>query len=206
MREASAFFARRAAEEIPEYPTALEPQEFSMIEKMLTNVPLEFPGRLAIVISFLFGQRLPDILQLHPEDVEHCPATGSICVTVRRGKVIRHVQPYCLHLPESVRAANALLTYSFQKTPGQPLFDSTTPTTAREILKAIRPDLEIRSVRRGGLQALALLGLDLSEIRRHYSKHSSDAMLLRYLAHGRPLIAQARLHHKTTLDLLSGFP
>lgn len=203
MREASAFFAKKAAAEIPAYPSALDSSEFrNILAELLTVSGVEFQARLAICISFLFGQRLPDILQLQTEDVERIEVTGSVCITVRRGKVIRWVQPYCLHLKADSLLASALEAFATQREPYQPMFDCNVLGVARDILKLQRNDLEIRSVRRGGLQALALLGVDIGELRRHYSKHSTDAMLLRYLSHGSMLTAQVALHHHTTQALL----
>ncbi|MBY0370912.1 hypothetical protein K2X33_09515, partial [bacterium] len=153
--------------------------------------------------AFTFGQRLPDILQLQSEDLQIMPQTKSLCVTIRRGKVIRWVQPYCLHLPIETALAETLLEIRAERKLGQTLFNETTLPIARGILKAHNENLEIRSVRRGGLQALALLGIDIPELRRNFSKHSTDQMLLRYLCHGAFLLAQANLHHHTAEKLLN---
>jgi hypothetical protein len=51
------------------------------------------------------------------------------------------------------------------------------------MLQSSNEDLELRSIRRGGLQRMAALGVELETI-RWFSNHTSVEMLLRYLDWG----------------------
>ena len=59
------------------------------------------------------------------------------------------------------------------------------------------PDLELRSVRRGGLQLMATLGFPWETI-LSFSKHGSTAMLMKYLDKGAVSLNQAQLQASTT--------
>jgi hypothetical protein len=63
-------------------------------------------------------------------------------------------------------------------------------------LKALSPDIELCSIRRGGLCNLAKT-LTLTEIRESFSKHASEAMLMRYLENGRVLAHLGELRHRS---------
>ena len=55
---------------------------------------------------------------------------------------------------------------------------------ASALLSTVDEQLEVMSIRRGGLQHMARVGMTVSEM-RDFSKHSSDEMLMRNLAWGR---------------------
>ncbi len=69
------------------------------------------------------------------------------------------------------------------------------------ILLSVDPLLELRSIRRGGLMAMAALGTDPEKIRDLYSKHKSTQMLLNYLDAGSVVRANA-IHTATTAQAL----
>jgi uncharacterized pyridoxal phosphate-containing UPF0001 family protein len=69
------------------------------------------------------------------------------------------------------------------------------------ILLSVDPLLELRSIRRGGLMAMAALGTDPEKIRDLYSKHKSTQMLLNYLDAGSVVRANG-VHTATTAQAL----
>jgi hypothetical protein len=168
-----------------------------------------YPQECAILqLAFVHGQRLPDMVQLSVTDLETC--SDSCVVHVRRGKVMNHKPPFTLalhwgrsytaDLMKAKKAAEAkgwnfFLSESNTETEREaatsklremlhwigPVKDATTVTT---IGGSPSPrSLEIRSVRRGGLQQMAMAGFSLALI-LNYSKHSDIPMLLKYLDNG----------------------
>ena len=63
-----------------------------------------------------------------------------------------------------------------------------------QILHKLDPALQVWSCRRGGLQRLATLGLDLAQIREHFSHHKDEKQLGEYLETFKYSNAQAKLH------------
>ena len=60
------------------------------------------------------------------------------------------------------------------------------------VMAASVKGMDVRALRRGGLQAMAIAGTPLSVIIQ-FSKHATEKMLMRYLQHG--IVA---LHHGQT--------
>lgn len=150
-----------------------------------------------INIAWICGQRLPDMIRLHPRDLTYSEASAELVITVRRSKVMAKKWPHCLFLPRNCWYVEAIvnlaqkLTNSYT-TPDVPfLFTIADAEQEREtvshfcatLLHTVDPNLEVRSVRRGGLQRMAALGWELPHIRL-FSQHADDMMLQRYLAWG----------------------
>jgi integrase len=206
-RETARFLSQRESEEIPDYPLPLTCEHFRLMMESATTssapiTDLAYQALIASCLSFLFGQRVSDILLLRAQDITteiggllfDNPSLSKV-ITVRRGKVIQFTGPYVLHLKGNSELSLLLqrLTNERQE-PESLLFHPKTAKYVASTLKLYNEEYETRSVRRGGLQALALTGMPLADIRRHFSKHRDDAMLLRYLQHGAPLLEQRNLH------------
>ena len=112
------------------------------------------------------------------------------------GKMISqgHVPPYYLYLPRFDQCTTGLLlAQADAQARGWPflLSGSNTPqdialveSQIRSMLHEIDPELELRSIRRGGLQHMASReGVTLDQVLLH-SKHKNVNMLRRYLDHG----------------------
>ena len=102
--------------------------------------------------------------------------------------------PHCLFPQRSYWYVEAIVTLAqkLTETPDVPfLFTNADAEHEREtashfcatLLHTVDPNLEVRSVRRGGLQRMAALGWELPHIRL-FSQHADDMMLQRYLAWG----------------------
>lgn len=143
---------------------------------------------LAILFGFVAGQRISDVLQLHEADVTiDCAA---VVVTVRRGKVVPTIGPYTLALGIKTPVGNHLLQRKKIRRNKYLFSDGNTDDERGQLALEVRlrlaeldPGLEARSVRRGGLQAMAAQGVPLQQIIK-MSKHSTIPMLMRYLDWG----------------------
>jgi integrase len=175
------------------YPVAFPaPMTNLHMTALLSRYAPLYPSVTAIArFSWIAGQRLSDMLQLACEDIQ--TTDHHLVVTVRRGKVLHAIQPYTIHLNKSEATATALLAakrealshgLSFLISQGnEPAVRSSVKQLIAMMLLSVDERLELRSFRRGGLQAMAANGLTLEEIRR-FSMHKSDEMLLRYLNWG----------------------
>ena len=142
---------------------------------------------LSILVAFLAGQRISDILQLAKNDIT---SEGShLVIAIRRGKVVPMIGPYTIALSKSSYVAQALLSLAAVRDGF--LFSENNSDRERLDLQAlvrktvmqIDPGLEGKSIRKGGLQAMALRGEPLQNILL-VSKHTSTNMLMRYLEWG----------------------
>ena len=194
-REGCKYLEKMLATEVVDFPAPLQPLDIDEIYGYATS-ETHAPTRItmtAICFAYLFGQRMGDVLQLHKDNIAlNLPRTGLV-VTIARGKVIQFCKPYTLHLPVDHNVGHLMLEWL--SLPQGPLFPGTAAALVRETLHLLNPEYELRSIRRGGLQALAATGIDPETLRTQYSKHSSLQMLVRYLNHGALLKSQELLHH-----------
>ncbi len=160
------------------------------------------PMALLTALSYALGQRVSDMAQLARRDLKirrwGRAERATLCITVRRGKVVPMIGAYTLHLAAASPLAHALLQrarhcrtflFSEQNTQRQ---RTAIATELRLYLTSLAPWLQARSVRRGGLMRMASEGVPLESIRRLFSKHSTEAMLMAYLAAGATSLHQAR--------------
>jgi integrase len=149
-------------------------------------------GIVALVEAcWALGQRFSDFIQLAVSDF--IIRDKTVLITFRRGKTIVHTKPYSLSLDRHCRVTENLLEVRSTALSRGWLFltsqfndaSSTKALSQRttELLTQLDERLEIRSIRRGGLQHMASLGHQLPQMRL-FSKHRSDEMLLRYLNWG----------------------
>jgi hypothetical protein len=161
--------------------------------------------RVAIEVAFVLGQRMGDMLRVRTADISTVvdpPRNGSpmaeyICITFRYGKTIRRRQPFTLHLPATSPLAKTVLALHASRMTEEYLFvasDHAREPALRIIrgaLKLTQDSLTILSIRRGGLQAMALDGMSLTTL-MHHSRHSSTELLERYLGWGKLMLHAAR--------------
>jgi hypothetical protein len=167
----------------------LQPQSDNPTEarilKILKSRAIRFPVGFPVALTEM---HLSALLKRFPLR----PSAPIIILTVRRGKCMMHNPPYLLVIPDGPLGSCVLHLQSTARNAGR-LFLWTTMNTPSEravvkqqvaaTLIAIDDTLELRSVRRGGLQRMAALGYTL-EVMLLFSRHKSTDMLLRYLNWG----------------------
>ena len=148
---------------------------------------IEVPIVAAIILAFVLGQRISDVLQLSSEDLT---INGkNLVFTFRRGKVIPKIGPYSLALEKESMVARQI--WEMAKRRKGFLFTKLNTaderlelqTVVRRTLMEVDVRLEARSIRRGGLQVMAERGEAMEDILR-VSKHATENMLMRYLDWG----------------------
>lgn len=191
-----------AKEESPSRPTIPLSQE-----QLLTALQL-LPSdlRLGVALAFVLGQRMGDTLRVSVGALEIVDdiATGKSFVSVQylRGKTTRRRQPFSLHIPYETQLAADLLKLQSEMVAAKqcdgPLFlrsSSGDPETAlakvKDALRAVSPDLCVLSIRRGGLQLMALMGAS-TQCLLHHSRHSKIELLERYLGYSKLMLGSAR--------------
>lgn len=149
-------------------------------------------GIVALVEAcWSLGQRFGDFIQLAISDFLIRDTT--IIITFRRGKTIVHTKPYSLVIDRHCRVAENLLRvreaaasqgwlYLTSQANGASALKTLSSRTST-LLTQVDERLEIRSIRRGGLQHMASLGHTNDQMLM-FSKHRSEEMLLRYLNWG----------------------
>ncbi len=146
-------------------------------------------------VAFLAGQRMGDIAQISIRDFQLTP--DRLLVTIRRGKVIGRIGPFTVSLPRKRAGMTCVVVSRVEEmianSRGAQFILTTSNTEAERarvaeqvtsLLRSINPELETRSVRRGGLARLAEAGVPVETVLL-YSRHCSLAMLYRYLDAGR---------------------
>jgi hypothetical protein len=130
------------------------------------------------------------VLQLNAGDITLTPPASPeeawpLRVEFRRGKGVLFRGPYTVHTLLPAPQAKILRNLLASESPSARLFPATT-TTHQAVLLALRarnPLLEVRSLRRGALQSLALTTPE--ELLLNFSGHTNVRTLRRYLGWGR---------------------
>jgi integrase len=151
--------------------------------------------RTMIGLSYVAGQRMSDVAQLQTGDFVLKP--GRILITFFRGKVIPRIGPYTISIPmEGGHNGSCLVARRIivllRETPAGFILTknnteserATVATAVAAELKMIASDLEVKSIRKGGLIRLAQGGAPIESILL-FSKHATVSMLYRYLEWGR---------------------
>ena len=200
MRSQQRVFHFMAQEEDPKKPTIpATPQE---IESACTMLPRELA--IALKIAYLLGQRMRDVLNLRSNCLSTIfdPVTHAnfVSATFRKTKTTRTAQPYCLHVPIEEMgqelldlAANRQEHFLFLSDPA--LKDEMEKVRTLELisaaLKKSNETLNVLSIRRGGLQAMAIAGMTTETLLAH-SRHKRVENLHRYLDWGKVFLGAAR--------------
>ena len=144
--------------------------------------------RALLALTWLTGQRLPDMCQLRKRDLS--VVNKFNIVTLRHGKVIKSIGPYSLPLPHGPSTAALVAHASSLPDDFSALF---TETEKQQMYRHLHNlGLEVRSVRRGSLEHMSIQGTPMETILM-FSKHQSTASLHRYLRAG------ATLTHSNTV-------
>ena len=188
------------------HPPAMTFEHVRQIGKRYAKV---WPRAFAVLqIAFVFGQRLPDMIQLSVESLRlH---SDSLVIVVERGKVMQFKNKFVLPLAWHLKYTKDILRARDMAVKKGYYFLLSMPNTAAQRKKAtdrmrtmlrsvglVRPPkegstiggertprrLQIGSVRRGGLQRMAMAGFSMDRI-LDYSKHADIPMLTRYLDNG----------------------
>lgn len=181
----------------PLFPT---PLTASTLTRILTKYGTLLPLECAMLaLAWTLGQRMGDVAQLARADLR--VKADLLLITFRRGKVIStgRSQPFTLALSSSLYPASWLIPNILEVQHPAPLFlvsltnasdeRSAFLSTISTMMAEMDERLELRSVRRGGLQAAASHGFSLEEVRL-LSHHATTEMLLRYLNWGEESPAQ----------------
>lgn len=175
------------------YPVQF-PQAATMneIELVVQTFRHSLPSYAAIVMmTFVLGQRISDMIQLAAADL--VVEEKFLRITVRRGKTMQVSQPYTLWLRRNSYPTESLIELKKEADRSRRLFlfsetnsdseRSQTLQIIKEMLLCVNENLELRSIRRGGLQRMAHNGEKLETIIL-FSRHADVKMLLRYLNWG----------------------
>jgi integrase len=146
-----------------QFPT---PITLSEMDLLVSTFDASLPSLAAIAMTtFLLGQRISDMIQLAVADLKS--NDDYLTIAVRRGKTMQVTTPYSLWL-RRLNSEEERQRVSH---------------TVRDMLTSINDQLELRSLRRGGLQRMAHLGVSIPTM-LHFSRHSDVPMLMRYLSWG----------------------
>lgn len=200
MRIKAKVLAFLAKEELPDRPTI--PLSFQQLLDALVHLHQDLQA--AVTCSWVLGQRMGDTLKLSIGSLtvvtDLASNTKFLCLLFRRGKTTRRRQPFTLHLPLDHPAAiqmQDLYSRCSHLPPTDPLFltqigeAETALEQIRHALKAVDDSLSILSIRRGGLQQMAQMGLS-DAVLLHHSRHAEIGLLHRYLDWGRLALNPAR--------------
>ena len=169
----------------------LREQMKSIVARSLDS---EYASTALILVAWTLGQRISDMLQVATANVS-VASDGHVHVLFSQGKTIgKVIQPYHLFLEAGSEPATLLLKVQENARRNRWLF-LVTPSNAdadvepvkdqiRMILALEAQTLQLRSIRRGGLQAMASKpGVSLEEVLK-FSKHQCVATLYTYLDYG----------------------
>lgn len=200
MRAQAKIFNFMKWEESPKRPTTAA----SLIEIQEASLSLSPMASVALQISFELGQRLGDTLKLERCGIDKIfddfTKTSFVTLTYRKGKTTRRRAPFTVHLMEHSTVGKLLLDYV--PTVNELNLFGDLPQhikilgEIRDSLSNVNAALGILSVRRGGLQAMALAGLSEAAI-LHHSRHSTRELLERYLEWGKLSLDAAREKYTT---------
>lgn len=190
-------FAADAREAKVEFPTPLTAEHCKTAIALLPT-----DAGILLELSFTLGQRVSDLstLRCHSITMVKNMITNHtfVCVTLFQGKTVRRLSPYSLHIPAHLHIAQQLINWRNQIVASSGQTNSKLFPTARALigvtLRKLDPTYTLLSVRRGGLQRMALNGVELDQI-LHYSRHTTTSMLRRYLNWGAVCVATAESHY-----------
>jgi hypothetical protein len=205
MKAQQAVFHFLAMEELPARPTIpADPQEVEAAASRLETQGFAEEA-LALRVAYLLGQRMGDVLNLNggSTDVLFDPKSGMWFVTIlfRKTKTSRTCQPYSLHIPREEAVGKNLQQFAQDRKSQQYLFmDDEGRFEQRKLqglqrikaaLQSVNNGLSVLSIRRGGLQVMALAGLSTECLLAH-SRHRQVENLHRYLEWGKLMLNPAR--------------
>jgi hypothetical protein len=201
-RAAMSSLGKAAKETASREPTAAKEEEvFSALGRA------DAPTATALALAWVTAARLGCVLQLEAGDITLTPgespeAPWKLRVEFRRGKGVLFRGPYTVHTLLPVKQAKVAANLLAPLRSHQRLFPTPTPTH-KAVLAALRArnlTLEVRSLRRGALQTLALTTPE--DLLLNFSGHTNVRTLRRYLGWGRILGTVAQATTRAAIALL----
>jgi integrase len=178
-----------AGEDEPKRPT--EPLTEEIVQQVAAHLSPD--AQLLLQIAFHLGQRVGDCAQLQSKNLKVLEPTKTTprlaAFNFRQGKTTRVKSQFTMHLPLNDTEFKWLTEGWKRLNERQFCFGANlnacvvVMTEIRKELKRINPQLSLLSIRRGGLQAMALEGMSKSTL-LHHSRHSRESTLDRYLSGG----------------------
>ncbi len=162
-----------------EIPTAAPPMLDHHIPEMWhTHSDLYSIG---LFLAFTWGQRVSDVAKIRISRI--AVERGFLRVTFVEGKTIIYTGPYTLYL----RSASWLALEIQKAIYSRSGWDSLSLLLPQDFVQVVSVrlaeiGLQIRSVRRGGLQRLSALGTPIDALLK-FSHHTTPKMLFRYLGY-----------------------
>ncbi len=194
-RKVTAIMKTRAATYPVRFPNPMTVLHVNRLRTQIAKIDSEnFAVTAMIVACWVTGQRFGDFIQIATKDVRLTPR-GRLAITLRRGKMLDQgsVKPYTVFIRIRYQDTQNLLAVHEHARQNNMQFLVTASNDpkermqieliARKVLARLDSDLEIRSIRRGGLQHMASNGVPIKRVLKH-SRHQSVDMLRRYLDHG----------------------
>ena len=172
------------------FPTPATMNDIQLLSKTFAK---ELPSLVAVIaMTFVLGQRISDMIQLATADLD--PQQKFLTITVRRGKTFTTAKPYTLWLRRNIFPTEEMVSLLVRSKKANRIFllsESNSESernkisqTIHEMLIAINDNLELRSLRRGGLHLMAENGHSMESI-LNFSRHADVDMLMRYLDWGK---------------------
>ena len=190
----------RAAQWQPAFPICATKLD---IDKIIVEFGTLSPTITAVtVLSWTYGQRISDMIQIAANDFSTTASDNIICLTIRRGKTMSVSKPYPLFLRRGTWLTEGLIEAAQTATKEGRSFLCSVNNTPEEREKAsfevkaflihVNDTLELRSLRRGGLTHLASFPDTSTEDLLLLSRHRDKDMLMRYLGWGQASATSAR--------------
>lgn len=142
--------------------------------------------KVMLLLCWFTSARPCDVLQLKKANVQ-LKDDGVFAIKVTQGKVVADIEAYHIWSRIADPEADALLRRFIGQAPDGYIFPLKNAyqrqgvlAQLRNALRCVSPALELRSLRRGSLQALAAAGASVDEL-LCFSRHTTPAALFRYL-------------------------
>lgn len=186
LRDFRRFVDQCALSELPKFPLALTLEHATRIVETL-KLKKAYTALAVFSLWWACAARLSDIFVIHSNKIVVGSENNTVQVTFVEGKGVKArgepytmmvVNPFAVHLQKLIRERG------HRKYLISPLQHTELTALFKVMLKAFDKRYELRSPRRGALQAMGMHGTPLAVL-RSISGHRSDAMLLRYLDWGR---------------------
>jgi len=170
------------------------------IQSMLQDFP---EARLAFSIAWILGQRIGDVMRLEQRGIgipikDPLTTKWNVPITFYVTKNVKKADPYTLHLPLQSTVGMELTEFTKKRsssdhsvTHGKKplLFQPNSIWHIRQCIHGMSKGFNLLSIRKGGLQNMAMKGV--KDVKK-FSRHTTEAMLQRYLDWGKADLAPAR--------------
>lgn len=168
------------------------------------NSTKQQPAALFLLLAWVTCSRGTSIAKLQPRNISFAGPLSSPWVTTHirfcEGKTLRSTGPYLLTVELRQKDAATLASQMISRAQKLYLFPTRTQAQVAALLKAVQ--MEIRSIRRGSIQALALSGMPPEQILM-FSRHKDRSGLTAYL--GEAAIWESSIQRQGSRTLQESF-